>query len=117
VPIVGGGTRLIQTVPWELAQIPYVSRSATLAATTLRHLSAQNVPLFARASEGVPLVGLAGINMPAILLEMGFLSNVDDERALTSGDLVGSLVEALVDTLGEIRNSGATHPVPGLDRR
>jgi N-acetylmuramoyl-L-alanine amidase len=117
VPVVGGGTRLIQTVPWELAQIPYVSRSATLAATTLRHLSAQNVPLFARASEGVPLVGLAGINMPAILLEMGFLSNVDDERALTSGDLVGSLVEALVDTLGEIRNSGATHPVPGLDRR
>ena len=117
VPVVGGGTRLIQTVPWELAQIPYVSRSATLAATTLRHLSAQNVPLFARASESVPLVGLAGINMPAILLEMGFLSNPDDERALTSGDLVGSLVEALVDTLGEIRNSGATSPVAGPDRR
>jgi N-acetylmuramoyl-L-alanine amidase len=117
VPVVGGGTRLIETVPWELAQIPYISRSATLAATTLRHLSAQNVPLFARASERAPLVGLAGINMPAILLETGFLSNPDDERALTSGDLVGSLVEALVDTLGEIRSSGATHPAPGQDRR
>jgi N-acetylmuramoyl-L-alanine amidase len=117
VPIVGGGTRLIQTVPWELAQIPYISRSATLAATTLRHLSAQNVPLFARGSETAPLVGLAGINMPAILLEMGFLSNPDDEGALASGNLVGSLVEALVDTLGEIRNSGATSPGPGLEHR
>ena len=117
VPVVGGGTRLIQAVPWELAQIPFISRSANLAATTLRHLSAQNVPLFARASEGAPLVGLAGINMPAILVEMGFLSNPDDERALTGGDLVGSLVEALVDTLGEIRSSGALSPVPGLDPR
>jgi N-acetylmuramoyl-L-alanine amidase len=117
VPIVGGGTRLIQTVPWELAQIPYISRSAIVAATALRHLSAQNVPLFARASESAPLVGLAGINMPAILLEMGFLSNPDDERALTSGDLTGPLVEAIVDTLTEIRNSGTAAPVPGLDHR
>ncbi|HEY6358824.1 MAG TPA: N-acetylmuramoyl-L-alanine amidase, partial [Vicinamibacterales bacterium] len=115
VPVVGGGTRLIQTVPWELAQIPYISRSSTLAATTLRHLSAQNVPLFARASEEAPLVGLAGINMPAILLETGFLSNPDDERALTTGDLVGSLVEALVDTLEEIRTSGGTRPAPDPD--
>ena len=117
VPVVGGGTRVIQTVPWELAQIPFISRSATLAATAVRHLSAQNVPLFARATEAAPLVGLAGINMPAILVEMGFLSNPDDERALTSGDLAGSLVEALVDTIGEVRNSGATHPVPSLERR
>jgi N-acetylmuramoyl-L-alanine amidase len=117
VPVVGGGSRLIQTVPWELAQIPYISRSSTLAATTLRHLSAQNVPLFARASEAAPLVGLAGINMPAILLESGFLSNPDDERALTTGDLVGSLIEALVDTLEEVRTSGALRPVPDSDRR
>jgi N-acetylmuramoyl-L-alanine amidase len=117
VPVVGGGTRLIQTVPWELAQIPFVSRSATLAATTLRHLSAQNVPLFSRAAEGAPLVGLAGINMPAILVEIGFLSNPDDERALTTGDLAGSLVEALVDTLGEVRNSGTTRPIPNVERR
>jgi N-acetylmuramoyl-L-alanine amidase len=112
VPVVGGGTRVIQAVPWELAQIPFVGRSATLAATTVRHLSAQNVPLFARATETAPLVELAGINMPAILLETGFLTNPDDERALTTGDLVGSLVEALLDTLAEIRNSGPTRPAP-----
>lgn len=113
VPVVGGGTRLIQTVPWELAQLPYVDRSAEFAAVTVRHLSAQNVPLFARASITAPLVGLAGINMPAILLEAGFLTNPDDERALASGgDLVGSLVAAIVDTLSEIRSTGLTRPPP-----
>jgi N-acetylmuramoyl-L-alanine amidase len=117
VPVVGGGTRVIQAVPWELAQIPFVGRSAALAATTLRHLSAQNVPLFARASETAPLVELAGINMPAILLETGFLSNPDDERALTTGDLVGSLVEALVDMLADIRNAGPARPAPRPESR
>jgi N-acetylmuramoyl-L-alanine amidase len=111
IPVVGGGTRLIQTVPWELAQLPFVDKSANFAATTIRHLSAQNVPLFSRSSQAAPLVGLAGINMPAILLEAGFLSNPDDERGLT-GDAATAIVEALVDTIVEIRNAGGTAPLP-----
>ena len=115
VPVVGGGTRLIQTVPWDLAQLPFIDKSATFAATTLRHLSAQNVPLFARSSQTAPLVGLAGINMPAILLEAGFLSNPDDEHELTS-DAANAIVEAIVGTVTDIRNAGGTPPAPRPER-
>ena len=116
VPVVGGGTRLIQTVPWELAQLPFIDKSAAFSAAALRHLSAQNVPLFARASQTAPLVGLAGINMPAILLETGFLSNPDDEHELTS-DAANAIVEALVDTITEVRNAWGTAPAPGSQPR
>jgi N-acetylmuramoyl-L-alanine amidase len=109
VPVVGGGTRLVQTVPWDLAQLPFIDKSATFAATTVRHLSAQSVPLFVRSTQAAPLVGLAGINMPAILLEAGFLSNADDEHALTT-DAANAIVEALVDTITEIRNAGGAPP-------
>ena len=111
VPVVGGGSRLVQTVPWELAQLPFIDKSATFAATTLRHLSAQSVPLFVRSSQTAPLVGLAGINMPALLLEAGFLSNPDDEHGLT-GDAANAIVEAIVATITEVRSAGGTTPAP-----
>jgi N-acetylmuramoyl-L-alanine amidase len=116
VPVVGGGSRVIQTVPWELAQLPFALRSASLAASAVRHFSAQNVPLFARSSEAAPLVSLAGINMPAILIEVAFLSNPDDEKALNGSDLPNALVEAIVDTVSEARSSG-TLPAPLTEKR
>lgn len=105
VPVVGGGTRLIDTVPWELAQIPFASRSALLAAMVARHLADRNVPMFGRATDVAPLGVLVGTNMPAVIVEMGFLTNADDERALASGgEVVGALIDAIVTTVADIRN-------------
>ena len=42
-----------------------------------------------RSNDQAPLRVLVGANMPAVLVEMGFLSNADDERALTSGEVGG----------------------------
>ncbi len=46
---------------------------------------------------------LVGANMPAIMLEVGFLSNAADEKALTSGELTGAIVDAIVITVSEVR--------------
>jgi N-acetylmuramoyl-L-alanine amidase len=105
VPVVGGGTRVIDAVPWELAQIPFASRSALLASMVAQHLADRNVPMFGRATDVAPLGVLVGANMPAVLIEMGFLTNADDERTLASGgDVVGALVDAIAATVVEIRN-------------
>jgi N-acetylmuramoyl-L-alanine amidase len=105
VPVIGGGTRVIDAVPWELAQIPFTARSALLASLVAQHLADRGVPMFGRATDVAPLGVLVGANMPAVIVEMGFLTNADDERALASGgEVVGALVEAVVATVADTRN-------------
>jgi N-acetylmuramoyl-L-alanine amidase len=104
VPLAGGGTRVLVAVPWDLAQIPYAARSASLAAVLVRHLVAVKVNMYARATDQAPLRILVGANMPAVLVELGFLSNADDEHALGGNDVPSALVEALLATIVEVRN-------------
>jgi N-acetylmuramoyl-L-alanine amidase len=102
VPIVGGGTRTIRAVPWDLAQLPFADRSAALGAVLVRELSERGVPLYSRPAGQLPLRVLVGANMPAVLLEMGFLTNAQDEQALAGG-LQATIVEALVDMIASVR--------------
>jgi N-acetylmuramoyl-L-alanine amidase len=44
-----------------------------------------------------------GAHMPAVLIEMAFLSNADDEKALTSSDWQTALVEGVLAALTEVR--------------
>lgn len=103
VPIAGGGTRLLEAVPWDLAQLPHATRSSALAEIVARHLAERGIPMYRRPTDQAPLRLLVGANMPAILVEAGFLTNPDDARAL-AGDLPASIVEALMVTLTEIRS-------------
>jgi N-acetylmuramoyl-L-alanine amidase len=104
VPVVGGGTRVIDAVPWELAQIPFAPRSALLASMISQHLTARSVQMFGRPTDLAPLGVLVGANMPAVLIEMGFLTNAEDERGLSSGDVVAALIDGITSTVADIRN-------------
>jgi N-acetylmuramoyl-L-alanine amidase len=50
-----------------------------------------------------PLRLLAGVNMPAVLIEMGFLTNEDDLKALSSDQAQSALAEALLAAIIEVR--------------
>lgn len=102
VPIVGGGTRLIAPAPWDLAQIPFAEDSAIVGQHLLARLTERRVPLYSASVDALPLRVLAGVNMPAILIETGFLTNPDDERAL-KGDRVPVIVDAIADTIAAVR--------------
>lgn len=103
VPVVGGGTRTLDVVPWDLAQLPHVEASTAFAESVKQRLRDHQVPLQARAHDTLPLRLLAGANMPAILLEVGFLSNAEDAAALAGADLPAALVEALIAALTDLR--------------
>jgi N-acetylmuramoyl-L-alanine amidase len=103
VPVAGGGTRLINVVPWELAQLPFLDRSNMFAASVVQHLRERNVPLAAHAQDTAPLRLLAGANMPAILVNVGYLTNPDDAAALAGTDLPASIIDALMAALTELR--------------
>jgi N-acetylmuramoyl-L-alanine amidase len=108
VPIAGGGIRMLEAVPWDLAQLPHAAQSTALAQIVARHLRERGVPMYKHATDQAPLRILVGANMPAVMVEAGFLTNADDERAL-AGELPASIVEALIATLTEIRTG---IPVP-----
>jgi N-acetylmuramoyl-L-alanine amidase len=103
VPAVGGGTRMIEAVPWDLAQLPVAGRSTALGSILVRHLTERGVPLHPKPASQLPLRVLVGANMPALLVEMGYLTNANDERALMSGEVTAKLIDALVATIGDAR--------------
>jgi N-acetylmuramoyl-L-alanine amidase len=113
VPVVGGGSRSIDVVPWELAQLPFADRSATFGALLVRNFASRSIPLNAQPAVQAPLRLLVGANMPAALVEMGFLTNAEDERGLGAA-IPGAIVEAIVATINELRSGfPAPAPAPG----
>ena len=107
VPVAGGGTRTLDVVPWDLAQLPHIAASTAFAASVEQHLRERRVPMHARAQDQLPLRFLAGANMPAILVEAGFLSNADDAAALAGNDRAAAIVDALLVALTDLRASMA----------
>lgn len=106
VPVLGGGTRIIDPVAWDLAQIPFADRSASVGADLVRRLAEKNVPLFGQPAIQAPMRVLLGANMPAVLLEVGFLTNKDDEQALAGADVPNGIVDAIVNTVADQRGGG-----------
>ncbi len=50
---------------------------------------------------------LESANMPAVLVEMGFLTNADQEKQLTGSDFQNAFVQAITETIIRFRDSQA----------
>ena len=103
VPVIGGGTRTVAAVPWTLAQVPFAARSAAFGVLLAGHLHERSVPLHPKATDLAPMRVLASANMPAVLIELGFLTNAEDEGALASGTLGAAVIEAILASISEIK--------------
>jgi N-acetylmuramoyl-L-alanine amidase len=55
-----------------------------------------------------PLRVLVGANMPAVLVELGFITNPDQEAQLQSDAHQNNLVQAILDAVIQYRDRGAT---------
>ncbi len=114
VPAMGGGDRQVELILWEMAQARHLEDSAVLANLVEKQLRAR-VPMSARAIQQAPFRVLVGANMPAVLVEMGFLTNPDEEQRLGSPAHQSLLVAALYDAITGFRGyieGGRRAPVP-----
>jgi N-acetylmuramoyl-L-alanine amidase len=102
LPALGGGTRTIDLTPWETAQARYVGQSAALAATAEQALAGR-VTMSPRAVQQAPFRVLVGATMPAVLVEIGYLSNPAEERQLASGAYQDRVAQALFDAVARYR--------------
>jgi N-acetylmuramoyl-L-alanine amidase len=106
VPVFGGGSRDIEVILWEMAQARHIEQSASFAQLVETSLRAR-VPMSPRAIQQAPFRVLVGANMPALLVEMGFISNPEQEKQLGSDAFQSSVVQALVDGIVRFRDSRA----------
>lgn len=107
LPVFGGGTRDIEVILWEMAQARYIEESAVLAKEVEAGLR-ERVPMSSRAIQQAPFRVLVGANMPAVLVEMGFITNADQERQLASEAFQTSIVQSLVDSISRYRDKMAS---------
>ena len=113
LPVSGGGVREIDVIPWEMAQARHLAPSADLAAFVGDELR-RRVPVGPRPIQQAPFRVLVGANMPAILVEMGFISNPEQERQMAQPDFQTRVAEAVVAGVIRFRDHLATAPyAPG----
>lgn len=107
LPVFGGGLRDLDLVLWDLAQLRHLTRSEELA----RILEAQfrdKIPMSAHAVDRAPLDVLKSVNMPAVLIEMGYLTNAEQETRMLSAEFQNTLVQAVFDSVLRYRDLPAS---------
>lgn len=102
LPALGGGSRSVDLILWETAQARYMEQSASLAGFIEESLRNQ-VEMSPRAVQQASLRVLVGANMPAALVEIGYLSNPEQEAQIGSADYQSRVAQALLDALIKFR--------------
>jgi N-acetylmuramoyl-L-alanine amidase len=98
MPVFGGGSREIDVILWEMAQSQHLARSADFARVVETHLRGA-VPISPRAIQQAPFRVLVGANMPAVLIEMGYISNPEQESAMAAAPFQARLAQAIADAV------------------
>ena len=62
------------------------------------------------ALQRAPMRNLAGTNMPAVLIEMGYLSNAEEEKLLTSSEFQNGIALALTEAVAAFRDHVEQEP-------
>ena len=104
LPVFGGGTRDIEVILWDMAQARYIQESAALAQAIEASLR-ERVPMSPRAIQQAPFRVLVGANMPAVLVEMGFITNAAQEKQLQSDEFQNLLVQGLLESITRFRDA------------
>ncbi len=102
LPVLGGATRSIDLIQWDLAQARHVERSEVLARILEERLRA-HVMMSGRPRQNAPLRVLAGVDMPAASIEMAYLSNAEQEQLALSEAYQNSLAQAMYDAVVAFR--------------
>jgi len=103
LPVVGGGARSIEVVPWDLAQARHVDASAMLAQILEQELR-ERVPMSPRALQQGPLRLLSAANMPAVLVEMAYLTNGEQEKAAAGDEFKNAVAQAVYNAILRFRS-------------
>lgn len=101
--VLGGARRTLDVIRWDLAQVRHVESSAALAALLEDELRAQ-VTMAPRPRQDAPLRVLTGVNMPAALIEMAYLSNAEQARRAQSEEFQNAVAQGIYGAVLRFRS-------------
>ena len=104
LPTFGGGQRDIEMVPWDLAQTRHLAQSEAFA-EMLQQQFRDHVPLASRPIDRAPLRVLESANMPAVLIELGYLTNADQAKLLTGEMFQNTAAQAIFEAIVRFRDT------------
>jgi N-acetylmuramoyl-L-alanine amidase len=102
LPVLGGGTRPLAALRWDLAQASHTEDSGIFASMLEEELR-KRVPMGPRPLQRNAMRVLAAANMPAALVEVAYLTNPAQDKALRSGDFPGMAAQSLFDAITRMR--------------
>ena len=105
IPTFGGGSRTLELIPWEIAQARHLEASAMLADALAESLGAR-IPAGPSPIRRAPLRVLQGVNMPAALVELAFLSNPTQEKLALTNDFKDMAALGLFEAVAAFRQQG-----------
>jgi N-acetylmuramoyl-L-alanine amidase len=101
----------LQLILWDLAQTHHLAESQRFANMVQGELN-QALQLRDRGVKQAPFRVLMGANMPAVLVELGFISNPDEEKKLQDAEYRSSLIQALVRSVQRYKALVENRPDP-----
>ena len=93
-----GGNRAVSQILFDLTQRATKNRSAQFAEMLLERVD-DETPLLRRSHRDAGFVVLLAPDVPAVLLEMGFITSPEDEKTLASSDGRRRLMDAVGDSI------------------
>ena len=92
--------RGVQAILFDLTQRPTKNRSSSFANTLMSHIDGK-ATLLRRSHRDAGFMVLLAPDVPAVLLEMGFVSNPDDEQFLRDSGTRSRLMNAVGDSIDD----------------
>jgi N-acetylmuramoyl-L-alanine amidase len=96
------GNTALGMVLWDLAQSQYLSESSKLAETIQENLNAL-LRIESRGVKQAPFKVLMGATMPAVLVEIGFITNPEEESRLKDGAYREKIAQAIIDSVAAFK--------------
>lgn len=100
--------RGLDLILWDLAQNEHLAESSALAEAVQREMN-QLAGTRDRGVRQAPFRVLMGATMPAILAEVGFVTNADEERMLRQDGYLDRIVHALTRAVQEFQTGLSTY--------
>ena len=102
LPVLGGGSRRIDVIRWDLAQARHVDASEMFAGMLEEDLRA-HVTMGPRPLQEGPLRVLMGADMPAALVEVAYLTNPEQAKTARSEAYQTSVTQGIYDAVLRFR--------------
>ena len=106
-----GEQKDVDLILWDLAQSRHMAESQLLANMIQGEFN-QELQLKDRGVKQAPFRVLVGATMPAVLVELGFISNPEEEKKLQDPAYRDQLVEALTRAIAKYKASVEGKPAP-----